>query len=368
MRAAIIAMVGISVWTASARAQVPSETPAESEGREAPQGEAAPEVPAAPRCEVEGRTVLGRLTVPIAGERPIEVRRFNGIARAIVPSSANGPTQLRLVSPLSAPASTRVEPTYVLKRPLDVLSGAVRLTRAARLERVTMGADGVIHGDVVVADGVRIRSFPLPCDALALGEATAPSPPVPPEEGEVPRGRSLSVRPYPGATESVTIDFRFPREVRVGRLAERGAEARVVLSFPSGSTVEGWVDTRALRPATGSARPRTIAARDEHFRERLDCTRDAVGFFRGMGRVQAASPVSPSPGAPAFAEVSINADVVVRTLPDAAWVAIESIPGVTLESMCPNTLDRAFVPRERVQFGRAAIEGAGPRTNTISVR
>lgn len=313
--------------------------------------------PEPPRCEVEGRTVLGRLTIPIAGDRPMEVRRYTGVAKVTVPTSANGPFSLQLMSPLTSVATTRAEPTYVLRRPLDLLSGAVRLTRATRLERVVMGGDGVIRADVVVADGVRIRSFPLPCDALALGELTAPAPPTPPTEGEVPRGRTLSVRPFPGATEAVTIEFRIPREVRVGRTAERDAEARIVMSFPTGATVEGWVDARQLRRATGPARARTLAARDERFRERLDCVDDSVGYFRGMGRVAAETPISTAPGQPPYAQVAISAELVVRTLPQADWVAIESIPGLALESMCPNTLDRAYVPRTRVQFGRPSERG-----------
>jgi hypothetical protein len=356
MRAAIIVMAGL-VGTSTALGQEP---PSGGEQQVEPQQVEPQPAPEPPRCEVGGRTVLGRLSIPIAGERPLEVRRYTGVAKVTVPASANGPFAVQLMSPLTAAATTRNEPTYVLRRPLEVLSGAVKLTRATRLERVVMSDDGVIRADVVVADGVRIRSFPLPCDALALGELTAPAPPTPPEEGEVPRGRSLSVRPFPGATDAVTIEFRIPREVRVGRTAERGNEARIVMSFPTGATIEGWVDTRALRRATGAARARTLAARDERFRERLDCVTDAVGFFRGPGRVAAETPVSTAPGQPPFAQVSINVDLVVRTLPDAEWVAIESIPGLALESMCPNTLDRAYVPRARVQFNRAAGRGPTP--------
>lgn len=355
MRAAIIVMAGL-VGSSTALGQEPPSGGEQQAEEQPPQAQ--PPEPA--RCDVEGRTVLGRLSIPIAGDRPMEVRRYTGVAKVTVPASANGPFSVQLMSPLTAAATTRNEPTYVLRRPLELLSGAVRLTRATRLERVVMGADGVIRADVVVADGVRIRSFPLPCDALALGELTAPAPPTPPEEGEVPRGRSLSVRPFPGATEAVAIEFRIPREVRVGRTAERGNEARIVMSFPTGATVEGWVDARALRRATGAARARTIAARDERFRERLDCVTDPVGFFRGPGRVAAETPVSTAPGQPPYAQISLNVDLVVRTLPDADWVAIESIPGLALESMCPNTLDRAFVPRARVQFSRGAGRGPTP--------
>lgn len=304
---------------------------------------------AAVPCLIQGRPERLLVLVRPEGDKPFVVM-LRDLAVQALPPNRGTTTGVRVETPLRLVGTTE-DAEYMVRQPIDVVSGLLRLSPEAALSKIVARGDSVLATAQLAprfSNSALVHQVQLPCVAIELGPK--PNPPTPPG-GYAPDGASYAARPIPpvitlrrgpGAGAALTIHIQELKSFRLAEFATEGRWSHVRQQLKDGSGLDGWLPTRELSWGSLSY---VFGGAPVHIdpgcatRRRDDLTASAS--------IAVGTSVYAQPGHGPWATLMADSGLRVRNTPKGDWLQVTQIPGITDESMC-TSLSHAWVRRTAV--------------------